>query len=256
MKIAARARGMAGETHFDAQGDGSVRVDLSPAASEEGALFSAIPTRQVTRATYDGASVPPHVVARLEAAARTDDVEPVFIADKAIVEDVLGLVIPGNTQQMDDDAFLAELKHWLRFNARSAAETRDGLYSASSGNPTLPSWLGPTAFDFFFSKQPENDKYAEQMRSSAGLVVFVGPSDDKAGWVAAGRAYQRFALQATADGLKHAFVNQAVEVPEMRRELRTLLGLGDRRPDLVLRFGYGPAMPKSLRRKPGDVIVA
>jgi hypothetical protein len=73
--------------------------------------------------------------------------------------------------------------------------------------------------------------------------------------VAAGRAYQRFALQATIDGLKHAFLNQAVEVPAVRRELQALLGLGERRPDFVVRFGYGPPMPKSLRRKPDDVIV-
>jgi hypothetical protein len=70
------------------------------------------------------------------------------------------------------------------------------------------------------------------------------------------RAYRRFALEATADGLKHAFVNQAVEVPEMRRELQALLGLGERRTNLVVRFGHGPAMPKSLRRRVGDVIVA
>jgi hypothetical protein len=41
----------------------------------------------------------------------------------------------------------------------------------------------------------------------------------------------------------------------MRRELQGLLGLGERRPNLVVRFGYGPAMPKSLRRRAGDVIV-
>jgi hypothetical protein len=42
----------------------------------------------------------------------------------------------------------------------------------------------------------------------------------------------------------------------MRRELRALLCLGERRPNLVVRFGYGPAMPKSLRRRAADVILA
>ncbi len=61
-------------------------------------------------------------------------------------------------------------------------------------------------------------------------------------------------LQATLDGLKCAFLNQAVEVPPMRAELRRLLGLGERRPNLVLRVGRGPALPKSLRRPVAEVL--
>ncbi len=72
--------------------------------------------------------------------------------------------------------------------------------------------------------------------------------------MAAGRACQRFALQATAFGLKHAFVNQAVEVPAVRSELAAYLKVGDRRPDLIMRFGYGPEMPKSLRRPVEQVV--
>jgi hypothetical protein len=44
-------------------------------------------------------------------------------------------------------------------------------------------------------------------------------------------------------------------VAETRRQLADLLGLGDRRPDLVMRFGYAPPMPKSLRR-PVEAVIA
>jgi hypothetical protein len=193
---------------------------------------------------------------RLETAAHVEGVDVLFVTEERGKADILDLVIAGNSRQMDDPAFMAELRSWLRFNAAAAAETRDGLYSASTGNPALPSWLGPIAFDWFFSKDAENEKYAEQIRSSHGVAVFTADRDDKAGWIAAGRACQRFALQATLDGVKHAFVNQAVEVPEMRRDLHTQLGLGERRPDLVVRFGHGPEMPRSLRRRPAAVIAA
>ena len=151
--------------------------------------------------------------------------------------------------------FVTELKTWIRFNPDSALAARDGLYTAASGNPTLPSWLGPTAFDLFFRKSDEQDKLAEQVRSSAGIAVFVANSDNPQGWIGAGRAYQRFALRATVEGLKNAFVNQAVEVTEVRGALQSLLGLGDRRPSLVVRFGWGPPMPRSLRRRVRDVLV-
>jgi hypothetical protein len=34
------------------------------------------------------------------------------------------------------------------------------------------------------------------------------------------------------------------------------LGIGHHRPDLVVRFGHGPEMPRSLRRPVGAVIVS
>ncbi|MDN4999834.1 hypothetical protein ACFQZO_02895 [Bradyrhizobium sp. GCM10027634] len=61
-------------------------------------------------------------------------------------------------------------------------------------------------------------------------------------------------MQATARGLKYAFVNQPVEVPRLRRQLAAYLDLGSRRPDLVVRFGAGPELPKSLRRPVAQVI--
>ena len=252
--LAARARGMAGEVMFRSSGDGAT-VDLSPAARREDALFAAIPDRQCSRVAYDGRSVTPDVVERLKTAASRYDVDTLVITEPADREDVLDLVVAGNSHQIDDPEFIAELKDWIRFNPDMALASRDGLYSGTSGNPNLPRWLGPVLFSFFFTKQAENDKYAEHIRSSAGIVIFVAATNDKPGWLSAGRAYERFALQATADGLKHAFINQPVEVPEIRRELQKLMGLDDRRPNLIVRFGYGPDMPRSLRRPVDDVIV-
>ena len=101
----------------------------------------------------------------------------------------------------------------------------------------------------------ENAKYARHLRASAGVAVFVSQRDDRDHWVRAGRACQRFALPATAIGLKHAFVNQPVEVAHLRPELAALVGLPGRRPDIVMRFGYGPSLPFSARR-PVEAVLA
>ncbi len=45
------------------------------------------------------------------------------------------------------------------------------------------------------------------------------------------------------------------EAVEMRPQFGAALGLGNRRPDLVVRFGRGPAMPRSLRRPVSAVLV-
>jgi hypothetical protein len=256
LNLAARARGASGEIAFDPAGDGRIEVALAPSAQGAGPLFAAIPERQCSRASYDGSPVSPEVIARLEAAARSADVQPIFVLDDTRRDALLDLVLSGNSAQLDDPAFRTELKSWIRFNARAAAATRDGLYSATTGNPSLPSWLGPFLYDLTVRKEGDNAKVAEQIRSSSGLVVFSPATDERAGWVAVGRAYQRFALQATLEGLRHAFVNQAVEVPAVRAEVQSLLALGVRRPSLVVRFGRGPAMPRSLRRPVEDVLTA
>jgi hypothetical protein len=257
--IAAQARGRAGELAFTGSPSNTIRIDIAQASSLANAgtshLLEAIVRRQSTRVPFDGRQAPPDVLARLEAASRVTGVELHLLTGNKM-EAVLELLIAGNSRQMDNPAFIAELRHWLRFNPRAAARTRDGLYSACSNNPVLPTWLGSIMFKVAFSKEGENRKYVEQVRTSSGIAVFVAPTNDQAGWVAAGRSCQRFALQAVADGLKTSFINQPTEDLKARKELQTLLGIGSRRPNLVMRFGYGPEMPRSLRRPPQSVLLA
>lgn len=169
-------------------------------------------------------------------------------------EEILAYLVSGNTAQMDDAAFIAELKSWVRFSYREALTTGDGLFTKTTGNPVVPSSMGKFLFSSFLSKDAENKKYVDQLRSSAGVVVFVSEESDPAHWIEAGRCYQRFALQATALGLLHSFINQPVEVPAVRGQFATYLGIGGRRPDLVVRFGYGRACPRSLRRPVEQVV--
>jgi nitroreductase len=248
LALAAAARGHPGEIGFDPANDGSVVFAFADGPSASSTLFDAIPKRQSTRADYDGKPVSAADLQLLSSAAAIPGVDLILITDRPQIDRVRDLVVAGNSAQIADAAFLRELKTWLRFSPREAIQTGDGLFSASSGSPALPAWLGPRLFDWVFKAGAENDKYARQIASSAGIAVFVSQRDDREHWVLAGRACQRFALQATALGLKCAFINQPVEVAKLRPELATLVGLPGRRPDLVMRFGYGPLLPYSARR--------
>lgn len=255
LALAAGAAGRSAAVAFAAEGDGEVRIALGADGSRD-PLSEAITARQCTRSDYDGRAVPAGDLVRLGQAARRDACELVVIDDRARIEQVLELILAATEAQVADPAFADELKSWIRFNPRAAVETGDGLYSACSGNPTLPTFLGQRLFGLVFKPKGEKDRYARQVRSSAGLAVIVSARDDAAHWVEAGRSYQRFALQATSLGIRHAHLNQPVEVAATRPELQALLGLGDRRPDLVLRYGYAPPMPRSLRRPVSEVIVS
>lgn len=256
LALAADAQGRSGELRYEAGDAGAVVFDFEPGPARASALCDAIPQRQSTRAPFDGRTVPTTELALLHGAATLANVDAVLITDRARLDRLRDLVIAGNSVQMADPAFVAELKRWMRFNARAALRAGDGLYSAASGNPTLPSRLGARLFDFAFTAAAENDKYARQIDSSAGVVVFLGRRADPGDWVRVGQACQRFALQATALGLKHSFVNQPVEVPSLRAELAALAGLPGRRADIVMRFGYGPTLAMSPRRPVESVLVA
>ena len=256
LTLAAAARGRRGEPVFDSAGNGSITLAHRPGPSEGSALFEAIPMRQSTRADYDGRPVGAVDLDLLAKSATVPGVELVLLTDRPQIDRLGDLITAGNTAQMADPAFVRELKAWLRFNPRQALRTGDGLYSAASGNPALPDWLGPYAFDWLSTVSSQNRAYVGQIRSSAGIAVFVGAREDRAHWVAVGHACQRFALQATALGLKCAFINQPVEVAALRPELAALIGLPGKRPDIVMRFGYGPTLPRSPRRPVSAVIEA
>jgi hypothetical protein len=245
---AALAYGLHGNAGSDSPSGEAVRLSLEPTKAVASALFNAMPERQSTRGEYDGNPISTNELAMLERAATGNGVQVVLLTERAAMERVLEYVVEGNTAQMNDRAFVKELRAWIRFSGSDAVRTGDGLYSASSGNPSVPSWLGSLLFGLFFTLKGENDKYAKHVRSSSGIAVFVSETESPAQWIEVGRCYERFALQSTALGIRNAMLNQPVEVTALRPQLATFLGFGGRRPDLVVRFGRGPKLPPSLRR--------
>ena len=207
-----------------------IAIALETAPPATSALADAIPARQCTRALFDGRPVAPEVLGELENACREPGVSTILLTDRAGISRVADYVLEGNSAQMRDKAFMDELVSWMRFNEADAVATMDGLFSGASGNPTLPAWLARPLLKLVFTEKTENKKYRKQIDSSAGVIVLAADQSDKEHWIAVGRACQRFGLQATA------------------------LGLGARRPDIVMRFGAGPDLPKSLRRPPEHVM--
>ena len=255
---ASSAFGLKAEPQFDTATD-TLKVHLEPTKALASPLYLAIPERQCTRGLYDGTALTTTELKILELAGTGNGngsgVRMMMFTAKPDMEKILDLVLQGNVTQLNDAAFIKELKQWIRFGATEAVEKGDGLYSVTSGNPSIPRWLGSPLFEILVSDKGENDKYAEQTHSSSGIAVFVSEVDDKAHWIEAGRCYERFALQATSMGIRNAMLNQAVEVPLMRRELADFLGLKSGRPDLVVRFGRGNKMPQSLRRPVDAVLI-
>ena len=241
--VAARAAQLAPEVTYPGSAD-VIRVKLSTDSRLAATpLFPAILTRQNTRSEYDGRPVPSRSLDALRALPLEPGIGLRFVESAADRATVSEYVRRGNLAQYADEAFVRELESWIRFNKKEALATCDGLYSGSSGSPDVPRWLGKL---FVAATKPGADE--KKLRSASGVILITSESDDKSSWVRVGQVYERLALTLTSMNLKLAFVNQPIEVENLRSPLQSALGLGKSRPQLLLRFGYANPLPLSLRR--------
>lgn len=251
--LAANAAGYAAETTLPTLSTDYVSVKLTRQHSPA-LLFEAIPHRQNNRSVYDGRPVSSAEIRMMEAIKSSANVTTQIFTDTSHKEAIIEYIKLGDRKQFGTPAFVSELTSWMRFNQPEALRSRDGLYTRCTGNPDVPRWLG-SRFLAASTAGQQADTSAHKARSSSGLIVISAAQDDKQHWIETGRLYERLVLTTTAAGLQVAFLNQPAEVPELRSQFQSYLQLGTTLPQLVLRFGHGPALPHSLRRPLDDVLV-
>lgn len=251
--LAARSAGYAAEVTYP-QADDFIQVRLSSDVSQKNPLFDAIPLRQNTRSDYTGESISAADLEKVEAVETESGLKLIFLTIPTGIEQLVEYVYQGNLSQYADKAFIDELISWIRFNKKEALATLDGLYTRCTGNLTVPHWLGQM-FVAGTKPQQQADADVRKLRSSPGAVMITTQAEDKASWVRTGQVYERLALTLTTLGIKSAFLNQLVEVADIRKQVQNDLLLGKFFPQLLVRFGYAKPLTRSLRRPVEQVIV-
>jgi hypothetical protein len=254
MVQAAGAFGYQATASFDAN-VGGIHVGLEAAPRRTSALFDAIPHRQTTCADFDGRPVAPEDLRRLAAAGDGHDVTIMLFTEPRRRDTISRHVITALEAQLDDGTFDATMRPFIRLSYRDALARNDGSLVSSRGALALHMAISAVMGRLCLGKRAFIDTLDRQIRSSAGIAVFVSNRNDPAHWVDVGRCCQRFALQATALGIRNGVVNLPIEVPAVRARLAADLSVGGRYPDAVIRFGYGPETLKSLRRPVEQVIL-
>ena len=154
----------------------------------------------------------------------------------------------GNEIQMNDPAFLAELKSWIRYNKRQAEATRDGLSYAVFGAPNLPAFLSKTIMGSMLKSSVQNQSDMKKLTSASHVALFTTQHNTIEEWIRLGQTLQRFLLATTQEGIATAFLNQPCEVRSLAEEIRETFPIHREFPTLLLRLGYAKPMPYSLRR--------
>ena len=227
-----------------------VRVLGLGAPDESDPLFSAITRRHTSRVAYGEEPVSRDVVLALETEPLAEGVwfHKVPGLDERLA--VADLVEEGDRIQMADGHFRQELSEWLH---RNTSASRDGMPGYAFGVGDLASTLGPLLIRTFDLGERQAAKDRSLALKSPLLGVVGTDRDGVRPWIGAGRALARVLLRATAAGLSASFLNQPIEVPELRPRLATAIGYPGL-PQLLLRFGIAPPVRPTPRR-PLDAVV-
>lgn len=203
--------------------------------AEDRALFDAIPRRRTYRLPFEPPPVPESLVAALQASAGEEGAWLRVLEGEPVREAVASLVMQGDRLQMADPAFRRELAAWTRTNYSRAD---DGIPGHALGLGHLASAAGPLVLRTFDLGKGQAAKDRDLALGSPVLAVLGTFADLPYDWVAAGQALARVLLRARAEGVFASFLNQAVEVPQLRAQLQVITGLR-RFPQALLRLGYG-----------------
>lgn len=226
-------------------------VASEPPSPEEEALFEAIPKRRTTRAAYEERQVPADVQRELVEEATGEGAWLHLVTDGER-EAVADLIAEGDRAQMGDKRFRRELAAWMHPNRSRAGRGVRGYGFGFGDLISLGSPLVVRTFDLGKGQAARDRELAEH---SPVLTVLGTGGDSPREWLAAGQAMERVLLRACSHGLTASFLNQPVEVEAIRPPLADAIGRSGTHPQLVIRFGYGPAVQPSPREKVEEVLV-
>lgn len=220
-----------------------------PPTPEVNELFEAIPVRRTCRLPLDGRDPPPGLVARLarEAALEGAELRPVEESERCALAE---LVAEGDRRQWHDRAYRAEVARW----SRTAGSTRpDGVPGFAMGLSDDAAFLQPFVLLLTDPGSLEAERDRRRVTGARALLCLASRGDSPGDHVAAGQALQRVLLRAAASGLSACYLGAPLEVPELRRRLRAVLGLGTQ-PQVLFRIGFAGPLRPTPRRPVGDVL--
>ena len=224
---------------------------LQETSLEESALFHAITKRRTNRQPFSDDPVPPMLLSSLRQAVGEEFAWMEIITGEEQRHVAASLIAEGDRRQWANKRFRLELAAWVHPNRSSA---RDGIPGYAQGMDDLLSFTGPLVVRTFNMGDGQAAKDHELAKGSPALAVIGTDEDSPRDWMHAGQALARTLLQARVEGVWASFLNQAIEVPDLRLQFCSSLGLKGF-PQVCLRLGFGSEIKPTPRRSPDEVII-
>ncbi|WP_434665055.1 nitroreductase [Paraburkholderia sp. A3BS-1L] len=223
------------------------------AGAELAGLVSAISERVTTRHPFSAEPVEIAIGQHLMEAAHAEGVDVACVSATESRNAIADLVAKADLQQFANPRFRRELARWIH-----PRHTNDGMPPGAAGLGPRLEFARPLvapairAFDFGAGIAAMHRNLAA---GSPLLLCLATGIDDVQAWIATGQALERVLLVATLNGLCTSYLNQPIEIQELRSQLGMLTGLPDASwPQFLLLIGHGIPDAATLRRPLHEVI--
>jgi len=210
------------------------------APAERSALFGALTTRRTSHDPFDGEPLGAATRDRLAAAGDADAVTVRFVdgdAKRAVGE----LQAEADRLQMDDPEYRAELGRWIGLGAL--------------GQSWLLARVGQAVVTHLDLGDREAAKNSQLIESAPVVAVLTTDADDPTARVETGRAFERMALRASAEGVAVHPMSQILEHPDCRARLAATLDLGGAKPQHLFRLGDAAESADHTPRWPVEAVL-
>jgi nitroreductase len=241
-------------------------LDAAPAMRDE--LFEAIPNRHTNRGPYRERPIADADLHKLAALVDGPEVRVAFIVDPYARQDLRDAIVHATRRIIDDPEMSHDSAHWFRTDRHAIFEHRDGITLdaaglsplMAAGAKMLPDQDAATADRYWLDMTRDIQTVAPVL----GLIL-VRDRLEMGSAIAAGRAWQRLHLAATAMGIAAQPLNQPVECVDRAAErgqsdafapaLKKFARVNDWEATFCFRLGYAEREAMPSPRRPLSAVV-
>jgi nitroreductase len=213
-------------------------------------LFAAITERRTYRQLFRSDPIPPEITLDLSAAAYAESSWLQFVEFRNQREHLADLIAKGDRKQWASTDFRRELARWVH---GSSNQEDAGIPSSSMNHDDILSTAEASTLRTFDLGNGKAAMDHDIARHSPGLCVIGSDLDNPSAWLETGEALEHVLLLARHHHIYASFLDQPIEVPELRSGLARLIGK-DGFPQIILRLGYGSHVKPTPRRSVQDVL--
>jgi hypothetical protein len=234
--------------------------DREQSSEADERLRNAIALRRTNRGEFLDRPLPPTLMTALSAAA-IDGCRLEIAAGQSVKDRVADLIAEAHAALLANASYQHEMGDWVSrriSEAKSMSRPGASIAGQTPARPTQPELRVPSAASAarMFSRNPEAVARLSQHLTAAPIIALLStPNDRPENWMMAGQGLQRALLEGAVAGACASFLNAPIEVPSLRPKLAELFET-KAVPQILLRFGYGVAIPPEPRRPVAAVLVS
>ncbi len=247
----------------------AAQIALTAVQPSRDRFFDAIPRRHTNRGPYRDDPIAPERLQQLTDLVSGPPVRLVLVVDNGARREFGALIVAATEQIVADPDMSMDSFGWIRVGRREVLAHRDGVTIDASGTSRLKIMAAKMLPDLDATKIDriwlDTTRDVHTATASVFGMILIPDRLDMAQSIAAGRAWQRLHLAATAQGIAAQPLNQPVEMidrhhmlggqDEFGPALAKLARVSSWQPTFVFRLGYAEReAPRSPRRPLADVV--